>query len=192
MGPLVAVATALLLALAYTYAFTHVARSEPRTSFPPIPSQSAVALSYLLDREQADDRASRDYLRNPFPTPKPTPKPKPKPTPVKTQAPPPPVVHSSSDPTVGLSKSQRRLVPFATWLASPTAQRVLTRESHGSCTAVSSSGKYRGRWQMDANFWRSYGGLAFAPRPDAASCHHQDIVAFRGWIASGWAPWPTA
>lgn len=69
---------------------------------------------------------------------------------------------------------------------------MLERESHGICTAVNPSGKYRGRWQMDANFWSAYGGLAYASTPDRATCHQQDLVAYRGWQARGWQPWPTA
>ncbi len=54
---------------------------------------------------------------------------------------------------------------------------------------MSSTGKYRGKWQMDADFWQTYGGLQYASRPDAASEAEQDAVAYRGWQARGWQPW---
>jgi hypothetical protein len=99
---------------------------------------------------------------------------------------------SKTDPTVGLSRSQRSKVPFAVWIVSPTAVRVAWRESHNVCSITNPSGKYQGKWQMDDNFWRSYGGLRYAPNPHQASCSEQDLVAYRGWLSRGWQPWPTA
>ena len=32
---------------------------------------------------------------------------------------------------------------------------------------------------MDATFWRVYGGLKYAPRPDLATCHEQNLVAYK-------------
>lgn len=51
---------------------------------------------------------------------------------------------------------------------------------------------YQGKWQMDADFWATYGGLAFAPGPAAASEATQDAVAYRGWKDRGWQPWECA
>jgi hypothetical protein len=87
------------------------------------------------------------------------------------------------------SRAARQAVPFAVWRSSAHARMIVARESGGSCTAVSRSGAYRGTWQMGAPFWRSFGGLAFAPTPDQATCGEQDYVAYRGWIASWWSPW---
>lgn len=42
---------------------------------------------------------------------------------------------------------------------------------------------------MDIDFWSSYGGRAFASRPELAGEAQQDLVAFRGWLARGWQPW---
>lgn len=64
-----------------------------------------------------------------------------------------------------------------------------TCESHRNPQAVNPSGKYRGKWQMDADFWATYGGRAFASRPDLASEYQQDLVAYHGWLARGWQPW---
>lgn len=95
----------------------------------------------------------------------------------------------NTDPTRGLTKAQRPTVAFEVWITSPTAIRVIKKESHGNCKAIGAKGKYRGKWQMNASFWRTYGGLEFAPRADLATCEQQDQVAYRGWLARGWQPW---
>jgi Transglycosylase-like domain len=87
-------------------------------------------------------------------------------------------VHSVNDP-----------VGFAAWLASPKGKAISWRESHNICDITNPTGKYQGKWQMDDNFWRSYGGLKYAPNPHQATCHEQDLVAYRGWLARGWQPW---
>ena len=108
-------------------------------------------------------------------------------TPVSAQS----VTNSSikSDPTRGISKAARPTVSFEVWITSPTAIRVIKKESKGNCKAVGANGKYRGKWQMNAGFWKTYGGLEFAPRADLATCEQQDQVAYRGWLARGWQPW---
>ena len=108
-------------------------------------------------------------------------------TPVSAQS----VTTSSvkSDPTRGISKAVRPTVSFEVWITSPTAIRVIKKESKGNCKAVGAKGKYRGKWQMNAGFWKTYGGLEFAPRADLATCEQQDQVAYRGWLARGWQPW---
>jgi len=78
---------------------------------------------------------------------------------------------------------------FAEWMQSPTRKRIIWRESHGICDITNPTGKYQGRYQMDDNFWRAYGGLKYAPNPHQATCHEQDLVAYRGWLARGWQPW---
>ncbi len=64
-------------------------------------------------------------------------------------------------------------------------------ESSGNPRAVSSSGKYRGLYQADASFWRTYGGLAYASRADLATASQQTAVAMRGYQARGRSPWPS-
>lgn len=87
------------------------------------------------------------------------------------------------------SRDARELVSFEQWKAAPFTKFIATRESNRRCKAINRTGKYRGRWQMDKNFWSSYGGKKFAKRPERASCAEQDLVAYRGWIARGWKPW---
>lgn len=70
------------------------------------------------------------------------------------------------------------------------AVRVAACESGTSPTSISSSGRYRGLFQADADFWASYGGLSFAARPELASAREQTLVAYRGFLAHSWAPWP--
>lgn len=50
-------------------------------------------------------------------------------------------------------------------------------------------GKYHGKWQMDADFWSTYGGKQFASDAADASESEQDIVAYKGYQARGWQPW---
>ena len=64
-------------------------------------------------------------------------------------------------------------------------------ESSGNPRAVNSSGKYGGAFQMDAAFWRTYGGLTYATRPDLATYAQQLAVAQRGYAARGRSPWPS-
>jgi hypothetical protein len=87
------------------------------------------------------------------------------------------------------SRAAREQISFEQWKAAPFTKFIATKESNRRCKAVNRSGKYRGRWQMDKNFWSSYGGKKFAKRPERASCAEQDLVAYRGWIARGWQPW---
>jgi hypothetical protein len=98
-----------------------------------------------------------------------------------------------ADPTLSAankaSKSTRAALPFLTWAASVHGRGIAYRESHLSCTVVSASGSWRGKWQMTTSLWKSYGGLTYAATPEKASCLAQDKVAYRVWIASWWRPW---
>lgn len=49
---------------------------------------------------------------------------------------------------------------------------------------------YYGGVQQDMLFWRRYGGLEFAPRPDLASREEQIVIAERGLAVQGWGAWP--
>lgn len=68
-------------------------------------------------------------------------------------------------------------------------------ESGGNWATNTGNGYYGGL-QMDMEFWTTYGGLAFAARPDLASREAQIVVATRardGWgryPARGYSPWP--
>lgn len=65
-------------------------------------------------------------------------------------------------------------------------------ESRGNYRAVSPSGKYRNAYQMDTDFWLTYGGNPdLAGRHEKASVAEQDAVAKRGLAARGLNPWPT-
>lgn len=88
-----------------------------------------------------------------------------------------------------LYKEARQLIPFEVWRTSAFTRFISMKESHRNCKAVGRSGKYRGRWQMSPQFWKTYGGKKYASRPDKASCLEQDMVAYNGWIVRGWAPW---
>ncbi len=102
-------------------------------------------------------------------------------------------VTTTDDPTmtsaVKGSKAARSALGFDVWLTSAHGRAIVRRESGGRCTAVSSSGAYRGKWQMGSWFWKNYGGTAYAATPDKATCREQDTVAYKGWVASWWGPW---
>ena len=95
----------------------------------------------------------------------------------------------ASDPTRGLTKVERQNVTFEVWISSKAAARVIKKESKGNCQATGSKGKYRGKWQVNSSFWKTYGGFEFAPLADQATCEQQDQVAYKGWLARGWQPW---
>lgn len=75
------------------------------------------------------------------------------------------------------------------WRTSRAYRIVRHCESTDNYRAVSRTGKYRGGWQMDAPFWATYGGLAYASRPELATPLEQDLVAYAGYLARGWRPW---
>ncbi|MEY4311248.1 MAG: Transglycosylase-like domain [Actinomycetota bacterium] len=95
----------------------------------------------------------------------------------------------ATDPTRGLTKVQRTQVSFEVWISSKAAALVIKKESKGNCKAIGAKGKYRGKWQFNSSFWKTYGGLEFAPLADQATCEQQDLVAYKGWLARGWQPW---
>jgi|SRR5215471_4371867 len=49
---------------------------------------------------------------------------------------------------------------------------------------------YFGGLQEDMTFWRNYGGLVYAKRPDLAPRWAQIAVAEKGLAAQGWRAWP--
>ena len=98
-----------------------------------------------------------------------------------------------ADPTMttrmASSPFARKTLTLAAFQGSVHGFGVAYRESKRSCTAVSPSGAYRGRWQMSATLWRAYGGLSFAKTADRATCLQQDKVALNVWRSNWWKPW---
>lgn len=90
------------------------------------------------------------------------------------------------------SRDARKAVGLYRFVRSPMGCKVTVRESGGDCTVSNPSGKYLGKWQLDMWEWPHYGGLAFASRPNLATCAEQDVIAFRNWVDRGWDPWTTA
>jgi peptidoglycan hydrolase-like protein with peptidoglycan-binding domain len=76
-------------------------------------------------------------------------------------------------------------------VASSDAASVLARiaqcESGGDPTAISSSGRYRGKYQFTRSTWRSLGGTG---DPARASEADQDRLALALYQQRGTAPWP--
>ena len=67
--------------------------------------------------------------------------------------------------------------------------RIAACESGGDPTAVSPSGRYRGKYQFQRSTWKEWGGRGSDPAE--ASEAHQDRIAMRLYRARGTAPWPT-
>lgn len=135
-------------------------------------------------RKQAEIRAkvAAAMADNEMPVVKATPIPTAKPTPVPTAAP----VAAVSEYTGSVPE---RIA--AAWPGDDAkVLRVVKCESNFNPAAVSKSGKYRGLLQADASFWKSYGGLQYAPSADKASVEGQMAVMWRGYQARGWSPWP--
>lgn len=101
-------------------------------------------------------------------------------------------VQVAKDPTRNLTKEERKKISFKVWVKSPTAKYLKKKESSNNCKAVGYKRKYLGTWQMNAGFWKTYGGKKYAPNPLKATCRQQDLVAYKGWLARGWSPWPPA
>ena len=102
------------------------------------------------------------------------------------------VIVTADDPTRNLSKAERKEISFEVWVNSPTAKYLKKVESHNNCKSTGGNGKYQGTWQVNAGFWKTYGGKKYATKASKATCLEQDLVAYQGWLARGWSPWPPA
>lgn len=102
------------------------------------------------------------------------------------------IIRTAEDPTRNLSKEERHKISFEVWVESPTAKYLKKVESHNNCKSTGGKGKYQGTWQVNAGFWKTYGGKKYASKASKATCHEQDLVAYNGWLARGWSPWPPA
>ncbi len=94
----------------------------------------------------------------------------------------PPVTHAG--PSLPPSAADSPPAP-----ASGVWTRLAECESNGRWSTNSGNGYYGGL-QEDLTFWRNYGGLAYAPRPDLASPAAQVAVAERGRARQGYGAWP--
>jgi hypothetical protein len=101
-------------------------------------------------------------------------------------------IKSADDPTRNLSKEERKKISFEVWVNSPTAKYLKKVESNNNCKSTGAKGKYQGTWQVNAGFWKTYGGKKYASKASKAACMEQDLVAYQGWLARGWSPWPPA
>jgi lysozyme family protein len=82
---------------------------------------------------------------------------------------------------LGLRAKESRSDPSA------TLERIAACESGGDPTAVSSDGRYRGKYQFSRATWREYGGKGDpAKAPEAV----QDRIAAALLADRGTAPWP--
>ena len=102
------------------------------------------------------------------------------------------IIRTAEDPTRNLSKEERKKISFEVWVNSPTAKYLKKVESNNNCKSTGGNGKYQGTWQVNAGFWKTYGGKKYASKASKATCREQDLVAYQGWLARGWSPWPPA
>jgi len=92
--------------------------------------------------------------------------------------------------SLGLAGSAAAPAPAASRTAaapSGTLARIAMCESSGNPTAVSPTGKYRGKYQFSRATWREFGGTG---DPAAAPEAEQDRIAAALLAARGTTPWP--
>ena len=70
-------------------------------------------------------------------------------------------IQVKKDPTRNLSKEERKKISFEVWVNSPTAKFLKKKESSNNCKARGYKGRYLGTWQMNAGFWKTYGGKKY-------------------------------
>lgn len=85
------------------------------------------------------------------------------------------------------SSGSRRGLANAGGSTSATLERIARCESGGDPSAVSSSGRYRGKYQFSRATWRAMGGSG---DPARASEAEQDRRAAKLLAQQGTAPWP--
>lgn len=98
-------------------------------------------------------------------------------------------------PTTTTTARARTAPIRAASVSRPTLAGVWDRLSQceaGGNWHINTGNGYFGGLQMDMQFWRSYGGPAFASRADLASREQQIVVAERARDSGrGYRPWPT-
>ncbi len=86
-----------------------------------------------------------------------------------------------------LGLTARRATPAPRSAPNATLAAIAACESGGDPTAVSSDGRYRGKYQFSRPTWRAMGGSG---DPAAAPEAVQDRLAAKLYAAQGSAPWP--
>ena len=90
--------------------------------------------------------------------------------------------------SLGISASSAKATaPAATSGGSGTLARIARCESGGDPTAISSTGRYRGKYQFSRATWRDLGGSG---DPAAAPESVQDAMAAKLLALRGTSPWP--
>lgn len=97
----------------------------------------------------------------------------------------------STEPSIrsGSTREVQASGSASAWAASARTVRLRNCESGNNYRSVNASGKYRGAYQMDREFWLDHGGNP-SLTPDQASKSEQDAVAYDGYKERGWTPWP--
>lgn len=93
----------------------------------------------------------------------------------------------SAGATKARSKTTKDAATTSATAPNATLEKIAQCESDGDPTAVSSSGRYRGKYQFDRATWRAHGGTG---DPAAAPEATQDRIAAKLLAARGTSPWP--
>ena len=91
-----------------------------------------------------------------------------------------------------VSAGATHLAGAEAWAASAHTRRLIQCESGGDPTVVSthSGVTYYGLYQMDRDFWTTYGGdPSYLSSPFRAPVWLQNEVAYRGYLHRGYEPW---
>ena len=88
---------------------------------------------------------------------------------------------------ISARSSSTRTTKSASGSASSVLAKIAACESGGDPTAISSSGRYRGKYQFMRSTWRSLGGTG---DPAKASEAEQDRIALLLYQQRGTQPWP--
>ena len=98
-------------------------------------------------------------------------------------------------PLPGVGKPRRRAPVRRPGPHSTPGSGALNWDALAQCESsgdwhINTGNGYYGGLQEDETFWRNYGGLRFASRPDLASRAAQITVALRGLRVQGRGAWP--
>lgn len=85
------------------------------------------------------------------------------------------------------ARSARRVASAPSGSAAAVLARIAQCESGGNPAAISSGGRYRGKYQFTRSTWRSLGGTGDPAKADEAT---QDRIALALYRQSGTTPWP--
>jgi uncharacterized protein YabE (DUF348 family) len=99
------------------------------------------------------------------------------------------------DELVSVGTKERPAAPTNTGAVPPGSSSGLNWDALAKCEAggnwaINTGNGYYGGLQYNISTWNSYGGDAYAPRPDLATREQQIAIGEKTYAARGTAPWP--